>query len=618
MSSPPHDKELRASQSSTPPTPPRQQPPAPDESPASGGGFAIEDRDQESQRRRYVIRDDDGKGLHLSCVEAPNIAVRVERGAVQSVAAARKAPSGTIFLDGAAAGEPFMDAQRGVYNLDHHEGCVRPFTLATCEQAMVLLLKGLDLSGGEWTVYANEPDLDTVLAIWVLLNHRRLASAESQVRPAIMPLLRLEGAIDANGPRFAQLCAFPPELLEETQAQLDRLRRVELEVKEQGRWSTIDFLPFTADVLRLIDASFYSPGELEDTVQVEELLRIPLTEQRIGVVCRADTGIYEVERELADLHGNKVGLLVLQKDPATYTLRLVDPFLPASLNAVYERLNLLDPAVEQGQGNNAWGGSAEIGGSPRQTGTALSPAEIAAACRWVFQPRPWWRRGLAVVAAASAAVGTVILATLVSLLSADAVAWLHLVSVEQQPREISFGFTLFVVAMASWLLVSWKERRAYGLRWPANWQWVMLLPLALPLGAIGGAWTLPATGRDPWESVAIVLAFSAVAEVLHRGLLLGLLVPYWNIQRPRGPWFVSKPNLIAALVFSLLSSFLFFWQFSVHPGASGPAQLVLWSAGAFALALVCGVARERSGSLLPAVVMHVLAATMVTFLPLLG
>ena len=58
-----------------------------------------------------------------------------------------QANKGTIFLDGAAKGEPFMDASRGIYNLDHHEGCVRSFTLSTCEQAMILIRKGLDLDG---------------------------------------------------------------------------------------------------------------------------------------------------------------------------------------------------------------------------------------------------------------------------------------------------------------------------------------------------------------------------------------------------------------------------------------------------------------------------------------
>ena len=67
-----------------------------------------------------------------------------------------------------------MDHERQVYNFDHHEGCVRAFTLASCEQTLVMYMKGLDLQGREWNIFANEPDLDTILAIWILLNHSRI------------------------------------------------------------------------------------------------------------------------------------------------------------------------------------------------------------------------------------------------------------------------------------------------------------------------------------------------------------------------------------------------------------------------------------------------------------
>jgi hypothetical protein len=65
--------------------------------------------------------------------------VRIKRGFCLTASAAQSAAPGSIFLDGAAQAGPFMDTRREVYNLDHHEGCVRPFTLATCEQALVLV-----------------------------------------------------------------------------------------------------------------------------------------------------------------------------------------------------------------------------------------------------------------------------------------------------------------------------------------------------------------------------------------------------------------------------------------------------------------------------------------------
>ena len=138
---------------------------------------------------RYHIRQE-GKTRILTCVEAPTVTVRAERGLAISATEARKYRAGTIFLDGAAQGEPFIDVQKELYNLDHHEGCIR--SLATCEQAMVLIRKGLDLSKRDWVVLANDADLDTVFALWALLNHNRL-SDRSNVRAKIMPLLCLQG-----------------------------------------------------------------------------------------------------------------------------------------------------------------------------------------------------------------------------------------------------------------------------------------------------------------------------------------------------------------------------------------------------------------------------------------
>src|SRR5437764_838066 len=166
---------------------------------------------------------------------APTVTVRIKQGFCVTASAARSFPPGSIFLDGAAQGEPFIDPKRQLYNLDHHEGCVRSFTLATCEQAVVLVRKGLDLRRRDWTVYANDADLDTVLAIWVLLNHIRLNEIDGQTRARIMPLLRLQGAIDAQGLELSDLCGLPPKLLADTQAWIDDLRARDLALTRCGQ-----------------------------------------------------------------------------------------------------------------------------------------------------------------------------------------------------------------------------------------------------------------------------------------------------------------------------------------------------------------------------------------------
>ena len=319
------------------------------------------------------------------------MAVRVERGLSISGQTLRRSTPGTIYLDGAAQEGPLLDIENHIYNLDHHQGCVRSFTLATCEQAMVVVRKGLDLPGRDWTIYANEPDLDTVLAIWVLLNHIRLNDTSAEIRSRIMPLVRLQGIIDAHGLEMQELCAFPQDFREATFAELEHLRRKEARLKKEGKWLEIDYLDYTAEMLRAIDALVYSSQHFEDLLEVEELARAEIAGQYLAIVCRSSAGIYEVERYLRRLYGKRLGMIILQKSAREYTLRQVNAFLLGGLEGVYERLNSMDSAAGDRDSGNRWGGSAEIGGSPRATGTNLTPEQIAEACAEAVR-RPERRR----------------------------------------------------------------------------------------------------------------------------------------------------------------------------------------------------------------------------------
>src|SRR5437870_12139875 len=340
---------------------------------------------------RYRIkRGRDGEVL--TCIEAPTVTVRIKHGFCVTASAARSFAPGSIFLDGAAKGEPFIDPKRQVYNLDHHEGCVRSFTLATCEQAMVMIRKGLDLRKRDWTVYANDPDLDTVLAIWLLLNHIRLNEINGRTRARVMPLLRLQGVIDAQGLELKDLCGLPPELLAETQAWIDELRARELALKRRGRWQSSDLLRHTADRLRAIDRLVYPAKHFDDVAEIDELVRAEIAGGSVAIVCRSTAGIYEVERQLRRLHGRRLGVIALQRDAATYSLRQVDPYLPASLEKVYAHLNLIDPVAGGHRSGNRWGGSADIGGSPRGSGTGVSPEQIARVCEQAFSAPTFLRR----------------------------------------------------------------------------------------------------------------------------------------------------------------------------------------------------------------------------------
>jgi hypothetical protein len=555
---------------------------------------------------RYRIREDPD-GRVLVCSEAPTLRVRIERGASVTAAVARSAPPGTIFVDGAAQGEPFADPQRGVYNLDHHEGCVRAFTLAACEQAMVLIRKGLDLRKRDWTIVANDVDLDAVLAIWVLLNHFQLGESDPRPRAAAMPLVRLEGAIDAHGLDLVDLTALPPEQLQETRRRLDRLIGREQALKASGLWQRIDPLEYAIDRLAALDAQIYPPDHFEDVAEIEELVRFDLCTSSVGVVCRAQVGIYEVEQQLRRLHGDRLGLLVLQKGPGEYALRQVDPSLPLDLEEIYQLLNLIDPASGGSLSANRWGGSSEIGGSPRNTGTSLDAARVAEVCRQAYQ------RGS--VAARLARVGSVALgscaALVVALAAIPAARGLEpaLGAVAADPAPW-FAATLALFCACFLGLVARRNPGIFGLRRPTGGDAWWLLPLAA-LGAVAGGVWMPPGALAPsgalaqsWVALLALLLLPIGAEVLFRGLVHGGLAWFFSIQRSGGPWFVSWPALVSGALYAPWAVVLTACSVVALPGPPGAWNAPIW--GSLVFGTASAMARERSESLLLPLLFHTL------------
>ncbi len=523
--------------------------------------------------------------------------------------AARGAAPGSIYLDGAAKGEPFIDTKREVYNLDHHEGCVRAFTMATCEQAMVLLRKGLDFRKRDWTVYANDPDLDTVLAIWVLLNHLRLRES-ADLRARVMPLLRVQGAIDAQGLELQDLCGFPPALLAEMQAWIGRLREEEVAHKARRRWREVDLLEHTAAVLNAVDTLVYPPHQLAAVEEIDELARVEIANGSVAIVCRSAAGVYEVERALRRLHGRRLGVIALQTDAATYSLRQVDPYLPATLEDVYVHLNLVDPAAGGPRSSNRWGGSAEIGGSPRASGTRITPEKIATVCRQAFAtPTLWQCAGR--VGAAIARSASILLAALGWIFVLGAVAArIGVPGVPPSNPASDFAVVLAVFGGAFFLARGFRSRGLYGLRRPSGLDWWTLLPVALAGAFAGGVWIpavpLPTAGWawPVWHDLLALLMLPVAAEVIFRGVVHGSLVTAFPIHKRGARWLLSWPVFLSAALYALWGTVL--WDPMVELAHMGPglAPILVPHLGALVFGVAAGMARERSESVGAAIVFH--------------
>lgn len=563
-------------------------------------------RTEDGLPSRYQLREDD-TGRYLTCSEAPNVALRLERGRSVSSSSAHRAASHTIFLDGVAQAAPFLDVQRRVYNLDHHEGCVRAFTLATCEQAMVMVMKGLDLGGAQWNLVGNEPDLDTVLAAWLLLNHRRLNGDAPEVRRRVMPVVRLQGIIDAHGLEMAALSGFPEDLQEATLAEIDHLRSDELALKKGGQWSDVDPLEFTCRTLERVDAMFYEPHHFEDVTEVEELARAPVAPERIAVACRAEAGIYEVERQLRAIHGSRVGLILLEKDDATFTLRQTDPFLPTNLEAVYERLNQVDPVAGNG---DRWGGSTDIGGSPRGRGTGLSRRQVLDVIGWTFRPPSVWTRLATLAGGLATAVVTLAAITLgaIGTWPPPAQGWTDGASLGGLGR---LALAVVVVAAGALGLAGRRHPGRFGLRRPVGLLWLVALPAVVAAGAAGGVAAELSGPPERWTAAVVALALAGALELLLRGVLHGVVAGPFSIMRDGGEWFLSWPTVTAAVTHGLLAVLLFGPPPWLGDGVA--ARTAVAVAGVLA-GLVLGAARERSRSVWVVAAVHALAAALLTLL----
>lgn len=552
---------------------------------------------------RYGLREREGSWV-LVGREAPGITVRIDRDFSFSEAEARRLGERTILLDGAGSFGPLVDDSAHLYNLDHHQGCLRSFTLATCEQALILVRKGLELDKGEWTIYANEPDLDSLFAIWVLLNYRRVRGFTAESRDRIVPLLLLEGAIDANGFEMADYCGLPEPELSRRRETLDRLHRLELDARRRGEWEGDDLREFCRRLLREIDRIAFLPADLEDEVALEEEYgHVDIGQGRVAVICRDSAGIYEVERRLKKIWGDRLGIVALEKEPGHFTLRRTAALAGIDLGVAYEKLNLFDPAVDGRPPGKKWGGSDDIGGSPRREGTGLSAQEIAKILKLAYRkpaPGEAWRQGWAAagqsLAVAGAAAGAVLLPRFLGWLPEDRGLALSLAPLLAGAMLVAASYLLTRRASRGW---TWL----YGWRRPAGWRW---WPAALALAALAAAGAAWVPRLEATEPRALPLALAALAllaiglEMLFRGLAHGKMVLGAEIEGLDGPVFLSRPTLVAALLFAVLA-FAAEWQIGSLPHFGfGPLPDGLLAFGLlFAAGGVAGILRERSLSIWP-------------------
>ncbi len=269
-------------------------------------------------------------------------------------------PPRSIALDGYVQG-PFIDEENRRYSFDHHAGCVRFATRSTIEQVRNALKLGLHPK--EFTVFANDVDLDTAGSVF-LLRHPEFVD-----HPTVQELVHGAGYMDSF------VGAYPLS----------------------GSWEYLDWIIEPAMVAR--EAGFYH--EMGDR---EYVTMIEIIESRILQWIQGKASEEEIRDAFARLHGEPrhhttstfgwemyessriydTGMLLSRGHRRVVRFHKTDDrhhYTIARASDFVERFPvplLLDElSGEDPEKRGSWGGGSTVGGSPRPYGSLLAPDDVA-------------------------------------------------------------------------------------------------------------------------------------------------------------------------------------------------------------------------------------------------
>jgi len=282
--------------------------------------------------------------------------------------------------------------------------------------------------------------------------------------------------------------------------------------------------------------------------------------------------------------------------------------MAGDLNAVYNILNFVDPAVRGRTEGNKWGGSADIGGSPRGGGgTKLTPPQIAKACRDAFQkPRPGrnvirFIHGLIIT---SFIIGLSAVCTSLPFFY----SWLGGTSTWNlvTKTHLAFFATMLFFTLVCLGIYAHKRPWQFGIAFPSGRTWWILLPFVL-LSVIGIGLFFPYKGIKslsyPEIIVYLVMAVPLSSELLFRSLVHGILINPNNVRSYDRRGYFSFPAVASALLYAAFLTCILLYQNYLQNGFQAiPTIECLFAA--LVIGFSTTVVRERSQSVLPAVLFH--------------
>lgn len=287
-------------------------------------------------------------------------------------------PPYSIALDGYVHREPFMAVSAaGPYrNFNHHESVDRSCTSATCEQVRRAVLLGLydlfrDEHGPRATVWVNDCDQDVCTATWILFHPER--AGEAWVRT----LAYIEDLLDMSAGGFPM-----PD---------------ERDLLGEVRWV---FEPYTGQRPNMAELNAQDMSDIiyEVHERIEHFLEgtgqsLPLVGEYRKIGGGPGWVLVDVDHQNARRKMVEAGIRAAVEiyarngDRYLYSVwRRSEYIVDFPVSAILDALNEaegIDPSTEP-----AWGGSENVGGSPRGVGSKLAPTEVEAiVTRVVYQTR---------------------------------------------------------------------------------------------------------------------------------------------------------------------------------------------------------------------------------------
>lgn len=277
-------------------------------------------------------------------------------------------PRFSIALDGYVKGPPRFLIQGPYANFNHHEGVARIATRSTCAQVYYYIRLGLldtFQKNGEPNarVYINDVDQDVCLSCWLLKNSTKLERLRFD--NVLVQLILFEDILDASAGAYPinpdnpqirrQAWIYEPY----TQARMDG---------SIYRMSKKEMKDILRSVCARIDAAIDGRGaEINLDTRFERIGGGP------GWQLINEKGPYARTKLFSKKIKAYVALVENKEDTYTYTIGKMSPFVMFPLERIYGALNKAEGLSSP---ENCWGGSAIIGGSPRKTGSRLTPEKV--------------------------------------------------------------------------------------------------------------------------------------------------------------------------------------------------------------------------------------------------